>query len=216
MKQIIVIGCGRFGTSVAKTLSKLGHDVMVIDNDPETVRELSEYVTSAVQMDAVDEASYKTVGIKNFDVAVVTIGSNIQASIMATVIVKDMGVPIVIAKAQNVIHGKVLSRVGADKVIYPERDMGVRVAYNIATPNILDIIEFSPDYSIIETVALDDWDGKSLKELKLSHTFGLTVIAIKTGESINISPFADDIIRKGDIVVVLGNNDNLRKIKEYN
>jgi len=215
MKQIIVIGCGRFGTSVAKTLSKLGHDVMVIDNDPETVRELSEYVTSAVQMDAVDEASYKTVGIKNFDVAVVTIGSNIQASIMATVIVKDMGVPIVIAKAQNEIHGKVLSRVGADKVIYPERDMGARVAYNIATPNILDIIEFSPDYSIIETVALDDWDGKSLKELKLSHTFGLTVIAIKTGESINISPFADDVIRKGDIVVVLGNNDNLRKIKEY-
>lgn len=215
MKQIIVIGCGRFGTSVAKTLTRLGHDVMIVDNDPETVRELSEYVTSAVQMDAVDEASYKTVGIKNFDVAVVTIGSNIQASIMATVIVKDMGVPIVIAKAQNEIHGKVLRRVGADKVIYPERDMGVRVAYNIATPNILDIIEFSPDYSIIETVALDDWDGKSLKELKLSHTFGLTVIAIKTGESINISPFADDVIRKGDIVVVLGNNDNLRKIKEY-
>ena len=215
MKQIIVIGCGRFGTSVAKTLTRLGHDVMIVDNDPETVRELSEYVTSAVQMDAVDEASYKTVGIKNFDVAVVTIGSNIQASIMATVIVKDMGVPIVIAKAQNEIHGKVLRRVGADKVIYPERDMGARVAYNIATPNILDIIEFSPDYSIIETVALDDWDGKSLKELKLSHTFGLTVIAIKTGESINISPFADDVIRKGDIVVVLGNNDNLRKIKEY-
>jgi len=215
MKQIIVIGCGRFGTSVAKTLTRLGHDVMIVDNDPETVRELSEYVTSAVQMDAVDEASYKTVGIKNFDVAVVTIGSNIQASIMATVIVKDMGVPIVIAKAQNEIHGKVLRRVGADKVIYPERDMGVRVAYNIATPNILDIIEFSPDYSIIETVALDDWDGKSLKELKLSHTFGLTVIAIKTGESINISPFADDIIRKDDIVVVLGSNDDLRKIKEY-
>lgn len=214
MKQIIVIGCGRFGTSVAKTLTKLGHDVMVIDNDPETVKELSEYVTSAVQMDAMDEASYKSVGIKNFDVAVVTIGSNIQASIMATVIVKDMGVPTVIAKAQNEIHGKVLKRVGADKVIYPERDMGVRVAYNLATPNILDVIEFSPDYSIIETVALEDWDCKSLKELKLSHTFGLTVIAIKTGETINISPFADDIIRKGDVVVVLGNNENLKKIKE--
>lgn len=213
MKQIIVIGCGRFGTSVAKTLTKLGHDVMIVDNDPETIRDLSEYVTHAVQMDAMDEAAYKTVGIKNFDVAVVTIGSNIQASIMATVIVKDMGVPIVIAKAQNEIHGKVLSRIGADKVIYPERDMGVRVAYNIATPNILDIIEFSPDYSIIETVALDEWDGKSLKELKLSHTFGITVIAIKTRESINISPFADDVIRKGDIVVVLGNNDNLKKIK---
>jgi len=214
MKQIIVIGCGRFGTSVAKTLTKLGHDVMVVDNDPETVKELSEYVTHAVQMDAMDEASYKSIGIKNFDVAVVTIGSNIQASIMATVIVKDMGVPIVIAKAQNDIHGKVLSRIGADKIIYPERDMGIRVAYNIATPNILDMIEFSPDYSIIETVALKDWVGKTLKELKLSHTYGLTVIAIKTGENINISPFAEDIIRKDDVVVVLGNNDNLKKIKE--
>lgn len=214
MKQIIVIGCGRFGTSVAKTLTKLGHDVMIIDNDPETVRELSEYVTHAVQMDAMDEASYKSIGIKNFDVAVVTIGSNIQASIMATVIAKDMGVPIVIAKAQNEIHGKVLSKIGADKVIYPERDMGIRVAYNIATPNILDIIEFSPDYSIIETVALKDWVGKTLKELRLSLTYGITVIAIKTGVTINISPLADDVIRKDDIIVVLGNNDNLKKIKE--
>lgn len=214
MKQIIVIGCGRFGTSVAKTLTKLGHDVMIIDNDAETVKELSEYVTHAVQMDATDEASYKSIGIKNFDVAVVTIGSNIQASIMATVISKEMGVPVVIAKAQNEIHGKVLSRVGADKVIFPERDMGVRLAYSLATPNILDVIEFSIDYSIIETVALDDWVGKNLKELKLSHTYGLTVIAIKTGEDINISPFAEDIIREGDIVVVLGKNDDLKKIKE--
>lgn len=213
MKQIIVIGCGRFGTSVAKTLTRLGHDVLVVDNDAEIVRELSEHVTHAVQMDAMDEASYKSIGIKNFDVAVVTIGSNIQASIMATVIVKDMGVPIVIAKAQNDIHGKVLTRIGADKVIYPERDMGVRVAYNIATPNVLDVIEFSPDYSIIETVALEEWIGKTLKELRLSRTYGITVIAIKTGEDINISPSADDIIRKDDIVVVLGKNDNLKKIK---
>ncbi len=214
MKQIIVIGCGRFGTSVAKTLTKLGYDVMIVDNDAETVKELSEYVTHAVQMDATDEASYKSIGIKNFDVAVITIGSNIQASIMATVIAKEMGVPTVVAKAQNEIHGKVLSKVGADKVIYPERDMGVRLAYNLVTPNILDVIEFSSDYSIIETVALDEWVGKTLKELKLSHTYGLTVIAIKTGDDINISPYADDIIKEDDVVVILGNSDNLRKIKE--
>ncbi len=214
MKQFIVIGCGRFGTSVAKTLTKLGHDVMVVDNDPEIVKELSEYVTHAVQMDAMDEASYKSIGIRNFDVAVVTIGSNIQASIMATLITKDLGVPTVIAKAQNEIHAKVLTKIGADKIIFPERDMGVRVAYNLVTPNILDVIEFSSDYSIIETVALAEWEDKTLKELKLSHTYGLTVIAIKRGSDINISPYADDEIKKGDIVVILGHNNNLKKIKE--
>lgn len=214
MKQFIVIGCGRFGTSVAKTLTRLGHDVMVVDNDPEIVRELSEYVTHAVQMDAMDEAAYKSIGIRNFDVAVVTIGSNIQASIMATLITKDLGVPIVIAKAQNEMHGKVLSKIGADKVIYPERDMGVRVAYNLVTPNILDVIEFSADYSIIETVALHEWEDKTLKELKLSHDYGLTVIAIKRDVDIIISPYAEEMIKKDDVVVVLGHNSNLKKIKE--
>ncbi len=214
MKQFIVIGCGRFGTSVAKTLTRLGHDVMVVDNDPEIVKELSEFVTHAVQMDAMDEAAYKSIGIRNFDVAVVTIGSNIQASIMATLITKDLGVPTVIAKAQNEVHGKVLSKIGADKIIYPERDMGIRVAYNLVTPNILDVIEFSPDYSIIETVALHEWEDKTLKELKLSHDYGLTVIAIKRGADIIISPYAEEMIKKDDVVVVLGHNNNLKKIKE--
>lgn len=214
MKQFIIIGCGRFGTSVAKTLTKLGHDVMVVDNDSEIVKELSEFVTSAVQMDAIDEAAYKSIGIRNFDVAVVAIGSNIQASIMATLIAKELGVKTVVAKALNEIHGKLLYKVGADKVVFPERDMGMRVAYNLVTPNILDVIEFSPDYSIIEIVALTEWEDKTLKELKLLHTFGLTIIAIKTGEHTNISPFADDVIKKDDVVVILGHNNNLKKIKE--
>lgn len=214
MKQFIVIGCGRFGTSVAKTLTRFGHDVMVVDSDPEIIRELSEYVTHAVQMDAMDEAAYKSIGIRNFDVAVVTIGSNMQASIMATLITKDLGVPTVISKAQNEIHAKLLYKIGADKVIFPERDMGVRVAYNLVTPNILDVIEFSPDYSIIETVALHEWQDKTLKELKLSHDYGLTVIAIKRDTDIIISPYADEMIKKDDVVVVLGHNNNLRKIKE--
>jgi len=213
MKQYIVIGCGRFGTSVAKTLAKLGNDVMIVDNDPEIVRELAEDVTHAVQMDAMDEASYKSLGIRNFDVAIITIGADIEASIMATLIVKELGIPTVIAKAQNEMHAKILYKIGADKVVFPERDMGVRVAYNLATPNILDVIEFSPDYSIIETVAPDEWQDKTLKELKLSHDLGLTVIAIKRGKEMNISPYADDKILAGDIVVVLGHNNNLRKMQ---
>ena len=209
MKQIIVIGCGRFGSSVAKTLTKLGHDVMVVDQNADIVKEISEFVAHAVQMDALDEASFRTLGIRNFDVAVVAIGSDIEASIMGTLIAKEAGVPIVIAKAMSEIHGKLLTKIGADKIIYPERDMGMRVAFGLVTPNILDVIEFSHDYSIIETVALEDWENKSLKELNLSD---MTIIAIKTGEKINIVPSSDAVIKKDDVIVLLGSNDNLKKL----
>lgn len=209
MKQIIVIGCGRFGSSVAKTLTKLGHDVMVVDQNPDIIKEISEYVAHAVQMDALDEASFRTLGIRNFDVGVVAIGSDIEASIMGTLIAKEAGVPLVISKAMSEIHGKLLVKIGADKVIYPERDMGMRVAYGLVTPNILDVIEFSPDYSIIETVALEEWEQKSLKDLNFKD---MTIIAIKTGEKINIVPSSDAVIKKDDIVVILGHNDNLNKL----
>jgi trk system potassium uptake protein TrkA len=212
MKQIIVIGCGRFGSAAAKTLTKLGHDVMVVDENTDIIKEISEYVAHAVQMDAIDEASFRTIGLRNFDVAIVAIGSDVQASIMATLIAKEAGVPLVIAKAANETHGRVLSKIGADKIIYPERDMGMRVAYGLVTPNILDVIEFSPDYSIIETVAIGDWEGKTLKDLNLSRQYGMTVIAIKTGDNINIVPSAETVINHGDIVVVLGSNNNLKVI----
>lgn len=214
MKQIIVIGCGRFGSSVAKTLTKLGHDVMVIDQNYDIIKDMSEYVAHAVQMDTLDEASFRTIGLRNFDVAVVAIGSNIEASIMATLIAREAGVPIVIAKALTEIHGKLLTKVGADKIIYPERDMGMRVAYGLVTPNILDVIEFSPDYSIIETVALESWEEKSLKDLNLSRQYGMTVIAIKTGEHINIVPSAETVIYHDDVIVILGSNKNLKIISE--
>lgn len=211
MKQILVVGCGRFGSSVAKTLSKLGHDVMVVDQNPDIIKDISDYVAHAVQMDALDEPSFRTIGIRNFDVAVIAIGSDLEASIMSALIAKEAGVPTVIAKAMSEIHGKLLMKIGADKIIYPERDMGMRVAFGLVTPNILDVIEFSPDYSIIETVALEEWEQKSLKELNLTD---MTIIAIKTGERINIVPSSDAVIKKDDIVVILGNNDNLKKISE--
>lgn len=214
MKQFIIIGCGRFGTSVARTLYKLGYDVLAVDRDLEKVQEMTEFVTHAVQIEEIDEAALKSIGIRNFDVAVIAIGSNMQASIMATIIAKDMGVKKVVAKAQNELHAKVLYKIGADKVIFPERDMGVRVAHNLVSSNILDVIEFAPDYSIIEIVALKDWEDKSLKELKLPKVYGVSVMAIKTGDKINISPYADDVIKKDDIVVILGHNDSLRRIEE--
>ncbi len=214
MKQIIVIGCGRFGVSVSKTLTKLGHDVMVVDQDHDIIKEMAEYVAHAVQMDALDEASFRTIGLRNFDVAIVAIGSDLEASIMATLIAKEAGVPTVIAKAQNEIHGRVLEKIGADKVIYPERDMGARVAYGLVTPNILDVIEFSDDYSIVEILALESWENKTISELNLSRQHGMSVLAIKTGEKINIVPSFDAMIKKDDTVVILGNNAKLKKISE--
>jgi len=188
--------------------------MLAVDKDINIIQEISEYVTHAIQADAEDENALRALGIRNFDVAVITIGSNIQASIMATLIVKELGVKTVIAKAQSEIHGKVLYKIGADKVVFPERDMGVRVAHNIISSNILDVIELMPDYSIIEVVALNEWENKALFELKLPNKMGVSVMAIKTGDKINISPYADDIIKAGDVVVLLGHNDNLRKIEQ--
>lgn len=214
MKQIIVIGCGKFGSSAASTLAKLGHDVMVVDRNPEIIKDISEYVAHAVQMDVMDEASFKTIGLRNFDVAIVAIATDIEASIMATLIAKEAGVPIVMAKAANEIHGRLLKKIGADKIIYPERDMGMRVAYGLVSPNIMDVIEFSPDYSIVETVAPESWVRKSLKDLNLSGKYGITVIAIRTGENINIVPSSDTVINRGDVAVILGSVDNLKIIGE--
>lgn len=214
MKQFVVIGCGRFGTSVAKTLYNQGHDVLAIDSDEEIVQEISDSVTYAAQADVEDEGALKSLGIRNFDVAVISIGSNIQASIMATLIVKEMGVKTVIAKAQNNVHAKVLYKIGADKVVFPERDMGVRVAHNLVSANILDYIELSPDYSIVEIAAIDEWENKTLKELRLPTKYGINIMAIKQTDSMNVSPKADDIIKSGDILIVLGSNQDLNKLEK--
>lgn len=210
----MIIGCGRFGSSIATTLFKLGHEVMVIDMDQERIQDISEEVTYAVQADVSDENVLKELGIGNFDVVVVSISSNYQASIMATLLAKEAGVKKVVAKAHDQLHGKVLVKIGADKIIYPERDMGVRVAHNLVSSNILDFIELSPDYSILEITALEQWINRSLKELKLPKNYGINVMAIKRGKDINVSPYADDIILRGDVLVVIGDTVNIEKIEQ--
>ena len=214
MKQYAVIGCGRFGSSVARTLYGLGYDVMAIDENEDVIQNMSDSVTHAVQADATDEASVKSLGIRNFDVAVITIGSNIQSSILITLIVKELGVKYVVAKAQNELHAKVLYKIGADRVVFPERDMGVRVAHNLVSSNILDYIELAPDYSIVEISALKDWEGKTLSELNMRAKYGINVMAIKHGSEINISPNALDTIRKDDVLVVIGHNDDIQKLEK--
>ena len=213
-KQFVVIGLGRFGESVAKTLYGLGHDVLAVDMDEDMVQEISDSVTHAVQMDATDESALRTLGLRNFDVAVVTIGSNIQASVMVTLLVKELGVKYIIAKGQSDLHAKVLYKIGADRVVLPEKDMGVRVAHNLVSASILDYIELSPDYSIMEMKALAEWNGKTLTELKLRSKYGINVMAIKKNDDINISPSAEEVISTEDIIVAIGSAEVLAKIEE--
>lgn len=214
MKQFAVIGLGRFGASLATTLANMGYDVLAIDNDEDKVEQIMDKVTHAVQTDALDEESLSALGVRNFDVVVVAIGQDMQASILATVMLKELGVPNVVAKARTELHGRVLARVGADKVVFPERDMGVRVARSLVSKSILDQIDLSPDFSIVELVAAPQFIGRSLAETAMRGKYGANVLAIRRGNDVIISPGANTIIQEGDVLVTIGRTDKLRKLEE--
>lgn len=209
-KQFIVVGLGRFGTSVAETLSSLGHDVLAIDKDETLIQEIADKVTHAVQLDATDEYALRTLGVRNFDVAVVTIGSNIQASIMTTLLLREAGVKYIICKGQSELHKKVLLKIGADRVILPEKDMGIRVAHSLVSSNLVDLIELSDEYQIIEMNAPKAWIGKSLRELDVRAMYGITVLAIRSdNHDLDISPTANVKIPQSAIIVAVGSNEDL-------
>lgn len=212
-KQFVVIGLGRFGSSIATTLYSLGNDVLVIDKNEDLIQDIASEVTHAVQADATDENALKALGIRNFDVAIISIGGDIQSSVMATLIVRELGVKYIIAKGNGELHAKVLYKIGADRVVLPEKDMGVRVAHNIISSSILDYIELSSDYSIMEVKAFKDWVGKDLKSLDLRKKYGINVIAIKTGEKINLNPAADDIVCKDNVIVAIGSAEALNSLE---
>lgn len=213
MKSFAVIGLGRFGTEVAKSLAELGNEVLAIDRDPEAIKDVSSLVTYAVEADVMDEGVLKDLGISNMDAVVVSIGSNLEASVMATLLSKEIGVKRILAKAQTKLHGRLLKKIGADRIIYPEIEMGNRVAHNLTSKNILDYIELSPEFSIIELNALEKWVGKSLKTLRLRNKYGVNVIAIKKDEKINISPRSEDTIEEGDIIIIIGSLDDIKNIE---
>lgn len=212
-KQYAVIGMGRFGSSVAKALTEMGFEVLAIDSNEQRVQEVVNTVTHAVSADSTDEDALRALGIRNFDVVVVAIGQDIQSSILTTLILKDMGVKTLIVKAQSELHGKVVHKIGADKVIFPERDMGLRVAHHLVSPNILDYIEISDDYSIIEIKAPEQMIGKSLKQLDIRARYKCNVMAIKTGTSMNIAPYAEDLIGSEDVIVIVGKNSDLKNLE---
>lgn len=213
MRQFAIIGIGHFGASIATTLFEMGYDVLAIDINEDRVQEITDRVTHAVQADSTNENALLALGVKNFDVGIVSIGQDIQSNILTTLILIEMGVKEVVAKARTELHGKVLHRIGADRVIFPERDMGVRVAHNLVSANILDYIELSPDFSVAEIVSPTSFAGKTLLDLNLRARFGVNVIALKNGEDINLTPSGDDVIEKGGILVVVGKNDRLRQME---
>ena len=212
-KQFIVIGLGRFGSSVAETLYSLGNDVLAVDHDEDVIQNISNKVTHAIQVDADDENSLRALGIRNFDCAVISIGSDIQSSILATLLVKELGVKHVVAKATTALHAKVLYKIGANRVVFPERDMGVRVAHNLVSSNILDYIELSPEYSIAEVVSPVEWHNKTLRELNVRAQYGINVMAIKRNNDIDVSPLADNVIEPGDIIVAIGSIQELNTLE---
>ncbi|CCO07266.1 potassium channel family protein [Desulforamulus hydrothermalis] len=210
MKQFAVIGLGRFGSSVARTLAKMGYEVLALDNSEERVNDIIEDVTHGIQIDALDEHALKAVGIRNFDVVVVAIGQDVQASILATVILKEMGVKYVVAKAQNKLHGKVLQRIGADKVVFPERDMGVKLAHALVSKNVMEQISLSADYSLVEMLAPAQFVNKTLAQSEARNRYGVSILAIRRGDQMIISPGANQVIQSGDVLVVIGKTEKLQ------
>jgi trk system potassium uptake protein TrkA len=210
---------GRFGAAMATTLSQLGHEVIGIDGSDDRVNALADQVSHTMRLDATDERSLRAAGIKDVDVAVVSIGENIEASLLVVTLVKELGINNIVAKAVTPLHGRILEKLGVSRVVFPEREMAIRVAHSLVIPNVLDYIELSGDFSIVEVPSPPEFFGKTLREIGLRARFGLTTIAIKRantrpGEVAMVSPGPDDVVHPGDVLALLGSNEKLGRIEE--
>ena len=214
MKSYLVIGLGRFGTEVAKQLCALDCEVLAVDSRSELVQQISSEVTHAVVADARDKGVLRALGAKEFDCAVVAIGGSLTDSVLATMNVKELGIPKVVCKAHDETHRQVLLKLGADQVVIPEQENACRLARSLSSHNVLDYIELSDDYGIIEVPAPKSWQDKSLRELNVRAKLGVNIIAIKSEGVINVSPAADYRIGQKDIMVVLGDTLALKEVQK--
>jgi trk system potassium uptake protein TrkA len=226
-KQIGIIGLGIFGTNVVKALSKEDCEIIAIDTTEEKIKEVAEFITNVVKADATDEKILKELAFNEMDEVVVAIGDNLEASILITMILKNMGVKNVIVKANSALHAKVLMKVGADKIVFPERDEAEKLAKSLISSNLIDVINFSDIYSLVEIKVPKSLNEKTLFESMIRTNFGLNVVAIRKKvpfitddgdtdfkEELNISPNADDVIEEGDSLVIIGENDKVEKFKK--
>lgn len=210
-KQIVVVGLGRFGISLAATLSRLGHDVMALDRDSEIVQSAASQVTHAVHAEASNEAALRELGIGNFDIAVVAIGSDIQSSVLTTILLKRLGIPYVIARADNDLHGDILEKIGADKVVYPESEMGERIGHEVTVGDIAGYMSLIPGYGIAKVEAKPAFVGLSLSDLGVGPKgrLGVAVLLIQRGKEVIVTPRESETINAGDVLVISGNDDKL-------
>lgn len=213
-KQFVVLGLGSFGASVAVTLQKLGCDVVAVDQDMELVSEIAEKVTYAMQADIENPRLLESLGSKNFDGMVIASSENLEGSILATLAAKEMGIPYILCKALDERHARVLRKIGADAVVFPEEEMGRKIAKNLVSANLADWIELSPDYSIVETAIPERWVGRTLKELDVRRAYEVNVVGIKEEEEgrVEITPDPDLPLRDGMILMLIGANEALEKI----
>lgn len=214
-KQFVIIGLGRFGTSICKELFHLGHEVLAIDKVEKKVKEASQYATHTFLADATDEDALIKLGIRNFEHVIVAIGEDIQASILCTLHLKDLNVPRVWVKAQNNYHHKVLEKIGADRIFHPEKDMGNRIAEFLTSEKVIDYIDLSEKYSIIEVLASKKVNGKTLIDLDVRARFGCTILAIKQKGKVDVTPDPTNMLHEGDILIIIGDKQNLRRFQQY-
>lgn len=211
-KSFVVFGLGKFGYSVAVSLYKNGCDVLAVDCDEEKVEDIARDVTYAVKANVIDPDIYESLGIGNMDGAVIAISDNIEASIMATIHAKEEGIPYVLAKAATESHATVLRKVGADQIIFPEKAMGARVAKNMVFGKFVDTFELSETYSMVEMKVPPSWYNKTLQELDVRKNWGVNVVAVKDGDNIDVNPNPNEPMRAGQILLTVGNNNNLKRI----
>jgi len=225
--EFCVIGLGRFGSAIAQTLARKGHEVLAIDRDEGRVQELEDKVSQALVLDATNEKALNSLGLKDFDWVIIAMSQDIEASILSTMLVKEAGAKKVLAKASSDVHAKILKRIGADRVIFPEREMGQKVAESLSSPRIFDYIELSPEYSIVEIVAPTAFQGKTIKQTEARTKYGIHIIAIKRKKPemedeknvtyrdlILVAPDPNEEILQGDLLVILGKIENIEKVKE--
>lgn len=226
MRQVAVIGLGRFGYNVAETLIKKGCEVLAIDRDETKIEAVSDFATYAVECDAADEKAMKAISAQNVDAAVVSIGENIEASILIVMALKELGVKEIIAKAVTPMHGKILTNLGVSRVIYPERDAAIRLAHSLIAPNVLEYLELAPGYSILELPVPPQLAGQTLRECQLRTKYGVGLIGIRSKvtktikgvaqseEAFDLNPSADDRLETGQIMVVIGTENDLDRLSK--
>jgi trk system potassium uptake protein TrkA len=213
-KTYVVIGLGKFGMTVATRLYELGNEVLAIDCLAENVQRIENRVTYAVVGDARDEEVLRSLGVRNYDCAVVAMGSDLATSVVVTLNLKELGIPKILCKATDDVQKKALEKIGADRVVIPEREMGVKLAQALSSSSVLDYIELSNDCGIVEIPTPETWAGKTIRELNIRAKYGVNVIAYKRDGAINVAPGGDYTLEEQDVLVVLGKTEQLAKLKK--